>query len=163
MSSSLSDRTHNFPEFFGDGIENEVQLLQKIGFDSTMRYNQGHIDGDYTAILPDAVNEWEKLNAQHPIPHFPHISIGWDNNPRFKKFRPGVAENNTPENFELALRKAKDYIDTHDLSAPLVTVNSWNEWTETSYLEPDALNGYRYLEAVRNVFGLRMNVRQILG
>lgn len=26
------------------------------------------------------------------------------------------------------------------------------EWTETSYLEPDTLYGYGYLEAIRNVF-----------
>ena len=35
---------------------------------------------------------------------------------------------------------------------PLITINSWNEWTETSYLEPDTLNGYGYLEAVKKVF-----------
>ena len=34
---------------------------------------------------------------------------------------------------------------------PLVTINSWNEWTETSYLQPDDLYGYGYLEAVRRV------------
>ncbi|MDR1887433.1 MAG: glycoside hydrolase family 99-like domain-containing protein, partial [Prevotellaceae bacterium] len=31
-------------------------------------------------------------------------------------------------------------------------INSWNEWTETSYLEPCTMFGYGYLEAVRNVF-----------
>lgn len=31
--------------------------------------------------------------------------------------------------------------------------NSWNERTETSYLEPDDLSGYGYLEAVKRVFG----------
>ena len=48
---------------------------------------------------------------------------------------------------------AKDYVDSHSLPAPLITINSWNEWTETSYLQPDTLHGYGYLEAIRRVFG----------
>lgn len=47
----------------------------------------------------------------------------------------------------------KAYLDLHpELKAPLITINSWNEWTEGSYLEPDDLNGYGYLEAVKKVF-----------
>ena len=38
------------------------------------------------------------------------------------------------------------------MKAPFITVNSWNEWTETSYLQPDDLYGYGYLEAVKKVF-----------
>ena len=98
------------------------------------------------------VTEWDKIDREYHIPYFPHVSVGWDNNPRRKKFSPGITKNNTPENFELALRKAKEYVDTHDLPAPLITVNSWNEWTETSYLEPDELNEYGYLDAVKRVF-----------
>ncbi len=65
-------------------------------------------------------------------------------------FRPGIAKNNTPANFKAALQQAKRFCETHGL--PMVTVNSWNEWTETSYLEPDDLYGYGYLDAVREVF-----------
>ena len=54
--------------------------------------------------------------------------------------------------FERALRMAKQYVDTHDLPARLITVNSWNEWTETSYLMPCDKFGYGYLEAVKKVF-----------
>ena len=59
---------------------------------------------------------------------------------------------NGPEKFEKMLVCAKNYVDTHALPAPMITVNSWNEWTETSYLEPDDLYGYGYLEAVKKVF-----------
>ena len=48
---------------------------------------------------------------------------------------------------------AKDFVIAHPQQQPLVTLNSWNEWTETSYLEPDDLHGYGYLEAVKRVFG----------
>jgi len=61
--------------------------------------------------------------------------------------------NNTPDNIKKALYQAKEYLDSSKLPAPLVVINSWNEWTETSYLQPDNINGYGYLEAVKEVFG----------
>ena len=50
------------------------------------------------------------------------------------------------------LRKAKKYLDNHPDRARLITVNSWNEWTESSYLEPDTKYGYGYLDAIKKVF-----------
>jgi len=64
----------------------------------------------------------------------------------------GIVENKTPESLEKALRMAKDFVDFHPYQALLITINSWNEWTETSNRESCAIYGYSYLEAFRNVF-----------
>ena len=45
---------------------------------------------------------------------------------------------------------ARDFADRNGVN--LITVNSWNEWTETSYLQPDNVYGYGYLEAIKKVF-----------
>ncbi len=126
-----------------------------LGADSVTHYQFVHftnIDRDYREILGDVQREWRRIDAEYSVPYFPHISCGWDNNPRFRKFRSGIVKNNTPEAIKEGMQMAKDYIDSHPDRGPLVTVNSWNEWTETSYLEPDDLYGYGYLGAIRSVF-----------
>ncbi|WP_331702282.1 glycoside hydrolase family 99-like domain-containing protein [Paenibacillus sp. IITD108] len=42
--------------------------------------------------------------------------------------------------------------DAHPGQQSLIVINSWNEWTETSYLQPDDRYGYSYLEAIKSVF-----------
>ena len=129
------------------------EFARKMGFNSMSHYQFCHfinVDDEYQKILDQAYEEWEKLDKEFTIPYYPHVSIGWDNSPRTKVS--AVTRDNTPERFEGALRKAKEYLDARPELYPLITINSWNEWTETSYLEPDDVNGYGYLEAVKNVF-----------
>jgi hypothetical protein len=142
----------------GDNIGTQAETLKQFGFDGLTHYQFCHftdIDKDYMEIIKDVVNEWSTLEKENTAPYYPHISIGWDNNPRFEMFREGIVKNNTPANFEKALIMARDYADAHPNQAPLITINSWNEWTETSYLQPCTMYGYGYLEAVRNVFGIK--------
>ena len=142
------------------GVDGEKFLSTKdvvpaLGFDSVTNYQFVHfcnMNRDYAEILPEVSAEWARMDRDYTVPFYPHVSIGWDNNPRFRGFVPNVCQNNTPEMFEQALRMAKEFVDTHNLPVPLITINSWNEWTETSYLEPDTKYGYGYLEAIRNVF-----------
>ena len=131
------------------------EVMQILGIDSFTHYQFVHfvnIDRDYNDIMEDVKRVWSTAEEDYGIPYFAHISCGWDNNPRFYGFRPGIVKNNTPENFERALYCAKEYTDKHGDRVPLITVNSWNEWTETSYLEPDDLYGYGYLDAIKKVF-----------
>lgn len=128
-------------------------FVTRLGFTSSTHYQWAHflwMDDEYDKITERAVQEWNKIDTTFSIPYYPHVSIGWDNSPRTN--HSAVTRGNTPEAFRQALLLARDYADRHPRQHPLITINSWNEWTETSYLQPDNVNGYGYLEAVRSVF-----------
>ncbi|MBR2334772.1 MAG: glycoside hydrolase family 99-like domain-containing protein [Clostridia bacterium] len=153
---------------YGSGVDNASgvdggqkvsnrEVAEGLGFSSVSNYQYCHFMGmnhDYTLLTSVAEQEWNKMNESFNIPYYPHVSVGWDPNPRFNAYNGNVTFNNTPENVEIAFRKARDFVDANidKLKVPLITVNSWNEWTETSYLQPDNVFGYGYLEACKKVF-----------
>lgn len=107
-------------------------------------------------------NGLEKPVDSLPLPYYVNVTMGWDSSPRCKNdpewskkkgypYGP-VIKNNTPENFEKFLKQAKEYTENNSGSDQIITVNSWNEWGEGSYLEPDNMNGMGYLEAIKRVF-----------
>lgn len=131
----------------------ENEFVKKLGFTSATHYQFVHftnVDDEYPNVVDRAEKEWYHIDSVFDCKYYPHVSVGWDNSPRTG--RSAVVRNNTPENFEKALRKARDFVDKHPEQAPLITINSWNEWTETSYLMPCNVYGYGYLEAIKNVF-----------
>lgn len=75
--------------------------------------------------------------------------VGWDNTAR-KGLASTVVLPPTKEEFEDYLRK-KIKITTEVYNTDMVFINAWNEWSEGTYLEPDTIHRYDYLEAVRNV------------
>ena len=114
---------------------------------------------DYLSAMADAMQKWTELSSQFDVPYYPNVSMGWDPTPRCAgEWREGgypftsVLVNNTPQNFKLALQKAKAFLDEQPGTRRIFNINAWNEWTEGSYLEPDTVNGYGYLEAIREVF-----------
>ena len=46
---------------------------------------------------------------------------------------------------------AKSFVESRP-GPRVVTINSWNEWTEGSYLEPDTVYGTAFLDAIKSVF-----------
>jgi hypothetical protein len=132
----------------------EFQTARALAFDSATSYQycmDAGGEGDYVTWAHRAMAAWEAHEKAHGI-FFPHVSAGWDNTHRNPSMKTAVL-GSTPDAFEACLWKARQYLDSHPDQTPLVTLNSWNEWTEGSYLLPDMRWGYRYLQAVRNVFG----------
>ena len=136
----------------GDSIATQANTIRTLGIDSLTNYQWCHYvnpSGHYNDWAEHAIKVWERWIAEFPVPYFPHVSIGWDTNPRFKEYRKELIVNATPDKFGEYLFRAMSFIDRHNISPRLITVNSWNEWSEGSYLEPDMMFGMQYLEAVR--------------
>ena len=133
-----------------------TEAANALGFDSGSAYQYRDFtptNRAYPQLFADAVKEYADIAKGLNFTAYPHVSVGWDSNPRYNVFHDDVCMENTPENVKKAFEYAKEYVNGHaELRAPLITVNSWNEWTETSYLHPDDLYGYGYLEAIRSVF-----------
>lgn len=125
-----------------------------MGFNSVAMYNMGGRVEDYLVYGSNSIKIRQQMDEILDIPVFPCVSIGWDDTPRFpaKGIKDVVHYNNTPTSFATLLSKAKEYADKHPDQPKLITINAWNEWVEGSYLLPDMLHGFEYLEAVKDVF-----------
>jgi predicted neuraminidase len=149
-------------------VSNPGELLDALGFDSVTSYVWIHNvrlehfpKTDYLAYGEKAAMDWHRLKGSHALPYLPNVTMGWDSSPRtvqtdaFEELGyPFISTltNNTPERFEFFLREAKRFLASDPDGPRILTINAWNEWTEGSYLEPDTVNGMKYLEAVRRVF-----------
>lgn len=148
--------------------ELDGQALRDIGFDSITSYVWIHehvIDfptQDYASYREICEKDFDRLTEKYKgIPYYPNVTAGWDSSPRTGQGDiyehigypyTGVLKNNTPKEFEIALRNVKEKLDKSDLKTKMFTINAWNEWTEGSYLEPDTVDGYGKLEAIKKVF-----------
>jgi hypothetical protein len=122
-----------------------------------------------TASYTDAVNAnttyWRTItNNYKNMEYYPNVTMGWDVTPRliqsdkFDSFKgypwvPVFNGDNTPQAFESALIKAKNFVDSNQNKHKIIILNAWNEWTEGSYLLPEKRTGTKYLEAIKHVFG----------
>lgn len=133
----------------------EEEAVADLGYSSMTHYQFVNMfsmkNRTYEEGIELAKKGWDAAENSG-ITYYPHVSIGWNRNPRLQFHDPDILLNNTPENVEKAFRAAREWIDAHPDHAPLIVVNSWNEWTEGSYFEPDTVNGYGYLEAAKKVF-----------
>ena len=143
-------------QLIGNGSpgKNLVQNFETIGVNSVTKYNWGgpHPE-DYIQWGTESMERRKLWDEALSIPYFPNVSIGWDDTPRFPHKGKGhvVHHNQSPEGFAAYMQLAKEYCDAHPDQPKLITIFSWNEWVEGSYLLPDMQHGFKQLEAVKRV------------
>ncbi len=139
----------------GETVGEEKQLIEKLGFNSLTHYVYAHmtgIDREYNEVVKDVEGMWNWISDNYSADYFPQVSVGWDASPRTYNFTGGIIKNNTPELFRKYLVKARAMTLKNPVNERIITINSWNEWGEGSYLEPDMIYGTEYLKAIKEVF-----------
>ena len=63
-----------------------------------------------------------------------------------------VLEGNTPAAFRSAAEHAKAFLAKPDAKIKMLTLTSWNDWTNGASLLPDKDHGQCYLEMIKRVF-----------
>ena len=129
---------------FGKRNSIEVRLQKYLGFkpktDHGVRRRLDYVKF-WSALLQNAR---KALNGKM----FLGGLVGFDDAPR-RGERALVIENGTPELFRGFFREL--YRMSCENDRELLFLTAWNEWGEGAYLEPDETDGFRYLEAVRDV------------
>jgi hypothetical protein len=153
---------------------NTPELIKMLGFDSSTSYVWIHhvslpeTQTDYNYVRDRYFKHWKKANKKYGVPYFPNVTMGWDPSPRCDLNSEWDASgypfmntigNNTPENFKTALQMTKEKLLADPNGPRILNINCWNEWTEGSYLEPDTINGMKYLEAVKEAFGSEGSIK----
>ncbi|MFI3634224.1 glycoside hydrolase family 99-like domain-containing protein [Streptococcus parauberis] len=73
----------------------------------------------------------------------------WDNTPRHS-YNGRIITSASKSEF---IRYLKEKINNSDKNAlPIIIINSWNEWSEGSNIEPNSIEGDIYLKAVKEAF-----------
>jgi len=146
-------------------ITNPNEMLAATGFNSITSYVWIHHTpmrdfpfSQYNDVMSEAVDYWYTARREFRLPYYPNVSMGWDNTPRAHStfevkqgtWSPSIV-GNTPDAFKTALQRVKEFLDSDPNGPRFFNINSWNEWGEGSYIEPDTVHGMKYLQAIRDV------------
>jgi hypothetical protein len=144
-------------------------LVDQLGFDSVTSYTWIHhafLQKSPTTPYEEVRDQYLKYFAESitkfHAPYFPNATIGWDSAPRTNPAGPWDPDGGYPytriisgsnlESFRKAVQMIKQMIESAPTQPKIITINSWNEWTEGSYLEPDQTHGTDFLDVIKDVF-----------
>lgn len=146
--------TTEFAEFYDMGFDAINSVNQKYAEIKTAGTAYKAINGLLRKIFPGSYVErydYKKIMDNYYSPEdrkakvYPQLLAGWDRSPRSGR-KAVVYYNNTPESFEYAVKKVLECVEEKDAEHRIIFLNSWNEWGEGAYMEPDLRYGKKFIQ-----------------
>lgn len=126
---------------------------------------------NYPALITQRVADWEQMQRRLDKPFYPVVCVGWDasvrGNPQVTTasaagypYSP-VVTGVTPELFGSFIDQALSFNSRWRPRDDIVFLHAWNEWTESSALEPSDRFGTMFLEQVRRRSSVVASLRKL--
>lgn len=92
----------------------------------------------------------EKVIQMKPLSSnsIPGAFVRWDNTARYKD-KATIIKGETPEKFKNYLCQQIEHAKK-EYKSDMLFMYAWNEWAEGGFLEPDEVNKYAYLQAIKD-------------
>ena len=119
--------------------------LRKIIFATARKFFPGLLldKYDYKKI---SQNFYSYVDRREDV--YPQLLAGWDRSPRSGR-KAIIYYNNNPETFRIAVRNALDCVKSKKEEHRIIFLNSWNEWGEGAFMEPDIFYGTQKLRVLK--------------
>ena len=122
---NLFDAAYDFPPFDGENFN--IANSSSQAYTSLLYHNKNFIAKNFTI--------------------FRGSMLEWDDSP-LKGINGTVFQEYSPEKFYMLNRLLFKWTQENNNSSKFVFVNSWNEWSKGSYLEPDQRYGYASINSL---------------
>ncbi len=156
-------------EFIGHALERYNKYIN-LGFDSVNSYSFRRAEVLATGYLKKVIrnvkrritgkalnkHDYRAIMNYYYMPEdkldyvFPTMMPRRDRTPRSGE-NALVYANSTPEAFKKAVKTVVEAVKDKPEQERVIFLDSWNEWGEGSYMEPDLRFGHQYLDALKEV------------
>jgi len=148
----------------GEKTFQTLDRVKEMGYDGTFAYCW-HTDEQFPTqeqALQTQLDKMYRRAGYDPKFSFLTASVGWDPRPWYPEQKDEMTVwKLTPENWRILLERIKGLAETlPEDAAPrrMIMLDNWNEWGEGHYIAPHLSGGFKYLQAVREVFTKRDNL-----
>lgn len=145
-----------YKEFFAQGFDavnsftfRRAEIIANGIFQRALRKLKKKVTGsaltdyDYEKVVNNLITEEDKWENVYPT-----ICPRKDRTPRSGKDA-WLYRNSSPEKFKKSVINAVDVVKNKKPEHRIIFLDSWNEWGEGAYMEPDLRFGHKYLDALR--------------
>ena len=137
---AVNSRGYNLAEYCVLGIRNLVwrRIGASFNYYPISKCDQSKIN-KYLYVEQD---KWENV--------YPTLLPNWDRSPR-SGAKARIYVNSTPAVFKQQVKNAIELVKNKSKEHKILFLQSWNEWAEGNYMEPDLVYGHGYLDALKDV------------